>query len=97
MDPIQPKPATPEDAEDTESSLDFETVSHCSTLNEAQMVVSLLGSFGIEATIDSENYNRMFGSMIPSIGGVQVQVRQPDAKTALEILNQNPEQATLED
>ena len=97
MEPIHPKPATPEDAEDTELSLDLETVSHCSTLNEAQMVVSLLGSFGIEATIDSENYNRMFGSMIPSVGGVQVQVRQPDVKTALEILNQNPEQATLED
>ncbi len=94
MEPIPPRPAAPAD---TESNFDLETVSHCSTLNEAQMVVSLLGSFGIEATIDSENYNRMFGSMVPSAGGVQVQVQQPDVKAALEILNQDPEQTTLEE
>ena len=94
MEPVPPKPAA---TADTESNFDLETVSHCSTLNEAQMVVSLLGSFGIEATIDSENYNRLFGSMVPSAGGVQVQVQQPDVKAALEILNQDPEQTTLEE
>ena len=94
MEPIPSRPAAPAE---TESNFDLETVSHCSTLNEAQMVVSLLGSFGIEATIDSENYNRLFGSMVPSAGGVQVQVRQPDVKTALQILNQDPEQTTLEE
>lgn len=94
MEPIHPEPDAPTDSE---SNFDLETVSHCSTLNEAQMVVSLLGSFGIEATIDAENYNRMFGSMVPSAGGVQVQVQQPDVKTALEILNQNPDPTTLEE
>ena len=89
-------PPESEDSAKTEDDLLPVVVSHCSTLNEAQMVVSLLGSFGIEAAIDSENYYRMLGSMIPSVGGVRVQVRQPDVKAALEILNQDPEQTTME-
>jgi len=94
MDSIPPNPES-----STETEADFlpVVVSHCSTLNEAQMVVSLLGSFGIVATIDSENYYRMLGSMIPRVGGVRVQVLQPDVKVALEILNQDPEQTTLEE
>lgn len=55
------------------------------------MVVSLLASFGIEATIDSENYYRMLGSMVPGLSGIRVRVRQLDAEAALEILEEGPE------
>lgn len=61
------------------------------TLNEAQMVVSLLASFGIEAKIESENYFRMLGSMVPGKSGIKVLVRQLDADAAIEILNESPE------
>lgn len=71
-------------------------ICHCSTLNEAQMVVSLLASFGIQATIDSENYLRMLGSMVPGFGGVRVQVRQLDAEAALEIVNESQQQSPIE-
>ena len=54
------------------------------------MVVSLLASFGIEATIDSENYYRMLGSMVPGLSGIRVRVRQLDAEAALEILEEGP-------
>ncbi len=95
MEPTSPK--TPENLSETEAVFSPTVVSHCSTLNEAQMVVSLLASFGIEATIDSENYYRMLGSMIPSVGGVRVQVRQLDAEAALEILEQGPEMLTADE
>lgn len=67
------------------------TVSHCATLNEAQMAVSLLSSFGIEAKIEGENYLRMLGSMVAGSDGIRVQVRQADVDAALEILNPDPE------
>jgi len=67
------------------------TISHCATLNEAQMLVGLLSSFGIEARIEGENYLRMLGSMVPGSDGIRVQVRQADAEAALEILNPGPE------
>ena len=89
MEPTDPNAAAM--SADEEAALTPTTISHCPTLNEAQMVVSLLASFGIEATIDSENYFRMLGSMAPSFGGMQVQVRQADAEAALEILESGPE------
>ena len=55
------------------------------------MVVSLLASFGIEATIDSENYYRMLGSMVPGLSGIRVRVRQLDAEAAREILDEGRE------
>jgi hypothetical protein len=61
------------------------------------MVVSLLASFGIQASIEGENYLRMLGSMVPGIDGIRVQVRQVDAEAALEILNQGPEPETMEE
>ena len=76
---------------DDEASLAPTTISHCPTLNEAQMLVSLLSSFGIEAKIEGENYLRMLGSMVPGSDGIRVQVRQADAEAALEILNPGPE------
>ncbi|MES2220424.1 MAG: DUF2007 domain-containing protein [Acidobacteriota bacterium] len=76
---------------DEEAALTPTTISHCPTLNEAQMLVSLLSSFGIEATIEGENYLRMLGSMVPGSDGIRVQVRQSDAEAALEILNPGPE------
>lgn len=74
-----------------DASLAPTTVSHCPTLNEAQMVVSLLGSFGIEAAIEGENYLRMLGSMVPGSDGIRVQVNRSDAEAALQILNPGPE------
>ena len=82
---------------DTEAAFLPAVVSHCSTLNEAQMVVSLLASFGIDARIDAENYHRMLGSMAGGVNGIRVQVRQLDAEAALEILEQDPEQKSSED
>jgi hypothetical protein len=84
-------PNVPEDSTDAEAALSPTVVGHCSTLNEAQMVVSLLASFGIEATIDSENYYRMLGSMVPGLNGIRVRVRQLDAEAALEILSEGHE------
>ena len=95
MEPTSPK--SPDSSPQTEAALAPTTVSHCTTLNEAQLVVGLLASFGIPANIDAENYNRMFGSMVPAFGGVQVQVRQLDAEAALEILEQNPSQTAEEE
>lgn len=88
------KPATSSDAD---AILAPTTVSQCPTLNEAQMLVSLLASFGIPARIEGENYFRMLGSMVPGIDGIRVQVRHVDAAAALEILNQGPEQTTIEE
>ena len=76
---------------DDEAKLTPTTIGHCSTLNEAQMLVGLLSSFGIEAKIEGENYLRMLGSMVPGSDGIRVQVRQADAEAALEILNPGPE------
>jgi hypothetical protein len=95
MEPASPK--APDSSPETEAALTPTTVSHCTTLNEAQMVVGLLASFGIPANIDAENYNRMFGSMVPAFGGVQVQVRQLDAEAAREILDQKPDQLAGEE
>ena len=89
MEPISPKAS--EDSIETEAAFLPAVVGHCSTLNEAQMVVSLLASFGIEATIDSENYYRMLGSMVPGVDGIRVRVRQLDAEAALEILEEIPQ------
>lgn len=61
------------------------------------MLVSLLDSFGITAIIDSENYFRMLGSMMPGVGGIRVQVRQLDAAAALEILGESPVVPTIEE
>ncbi|MGC2300756.1 MAG: DUF2007 domain-containing protein [Acidobacteriaceae bacterium] len=95
MEPTDPNAAAT--SADEEAVLTPTTVSHCPTLNEAQMLVSLLGSFGIQASIEGENYFRMLGSMVPGIDGIRVQVRQVDAAAALEILNQGPEPATIEE
>ncbi len=95
MKPVDPSPDST--SEDTDGVLAPTTVSHCLTLNEAQMLVSLLASFGIEARIEGENYFRMLGSMVPGIDGIRVQVRQVDAEAALEILNQGSEQMTMEE
>ncbi len=83
-------PKAPDNLSDADAALRPVVVGHCSTLNEAQMVVSLLASFGIEAAIDSENYYRMLGSMVPGLSGIRVRVRQLDAEAALEILEENP-------
>jgi hypothetical protein len=93
MESTDPKPAS----EDADAALTPTTVSHCPTLNEAQMLVSLLASFGIQASIEGENYLRMLGSMVPGSDGIRVQVRQVDAEAALEILNQGPEPETIEE
>ena len=88
------KPAdanTPEDSAENEAAFTPVVVGHCATLNEAQVVVSLLASFGIDATIDSENYFRMLGSMLPGFTGVPVRVRQLDAEAAMEILEEGPQ------
>lgn len=95
MEPISPKDAA--NSAETEAAFSLTTVCHCPTLNEAQMLVSLLGSFGITAIIDSENYFHMLGSMMPGVGGIRVQVRQLDAEAALEILNESPVSQTTED
>jgi hypothetical protein len=89
MEPTNPNVAVTRAGE--EAALTPTTISHCPTLNEAQMLVSLLSSFGIEAKIEDENYLRMLGSMVPGIDGIRVQVRQADAEAALEILNPGPE------
>ena len=89
MEPTDPQTAS--SRADEEAALTPTTISHCPTLNEAQMLVSLLSSFGIEATIEGENYLRMLGSMVPGSDGIRVQVRQSDAEAALEILNPGPE------
>ncbi len=94
MEPIPLK--TPAMSSETEASFALTTVGYCPTLNEAQMLVSLLDSFGITAIIDSENYFRMLGSMMPGVGGIRVQVRQLDAEAALEILDENPEPPVIE-
>jgi hypothetical protein len=78
-------------SEDDDATATPTTISHCSTLNEAQMAVSLLSSFGIEARIEGENYLRMLGSMVAGTDGIRVQVRQADVDAALEILNPGPE------
>ncbi|MHB1935131.1 MAG: putative signal transducing protein [Acidobacteriaceae bacterium] len=82
---------------DDEAVLTPTTISHCPTLNEAQMLVSLLASFGIQARIEGENYFRMLGSMVPGIDGIRVQVRQADAEAALEILDPSPQPKTIEE
>jgi len=82
---------TPEDSAKNDAAFTPVVVGHCSSLNEAQVVVSLLASFGIDATIDSENYFRMLGSMLPGFAGVPVRVRQLDAEAAMEILEQGPQ------
>jgi hypothetical protein len=51
----------------------------------ADLVVSLLGSEGIEAFLADEHINRM-ARHVPWIGGVGVVVREGDAQLALEIL-----------
>ncbi|HZC44510.1 MAG TPA: DUF2007 domain-containing protein [Acidobacteriaceae bacterium] len=89
MEPTNPNPTAM--SADEEAVLTPTTISHCPTLNEAQMLVSLLSSFGIEARIEGENYLRMLGSMVPGSDGIRVQVRQADAEAALEILNPGPE------
>ena len=89
MEPTDPNTAVTRAGE--EAALAPTTISHCPTLNEAQMLVSLLSSFGIEAKIEGENYLRMLGSMVPGSDGIRVQVRQSDAEAALEILNPGPE------
>lgn len=89
MEPTDPNVAA-SPAEEA-AALTPTTISHCPTLNEAQMLVSLLSSFGIEATIEGENFLRMVGSMVPGSDGIRVQVRQADAEAALEILNPGPE------
>jgi hypothetical protein len=89
MEPTDPNAAATRAEE--EAALTPTTISHCPTLNEAQMLVSLLSSFGIEAKIEGENYLRMLGSMVPGSDGIRVQVRQADAETALEILTPGPE------
>lgn len=89
MEPTDPNEAAMSAAE--EADLTPTTISHCPTLNEAQMLVSLLSSFGIEARIEGENFLRMVGSMVPGSDGIRVQVRQADAEAALEILNPGPE------
>lgn len=88
MEPTDSNAAMPTDED---AALAPTTISHCPTLNEAQMLVSLLSSFGIEARIEGENYLRMLGSMVPGSDGIRVQVRQADAEAALEILNPGPE------
>lgn len=95
MEPVDPKP-TPTSA-DEEDAFTLTTVSHCPTLNEAQMLVSLLASFGIQASIEGENYLRMLGSMVPGSDGIRVQVRQADAEAALEILNPGSDPTTIEE
>ncbi len=89
MEPTEPNAAAT--SADEGAALTPTTISHCSTLNEAQMLVGLLSSFGIEARIEGENYLRMLGSMVPGSDGIRVQVRQADAEAALEILNPGPE------
>ena len=89
MEPTDPDTgATPADDDAAQTPT---TISHCATLNEAQMAVSLLSSFGIEARIEGENYLRMLGSMVAGSDGIRVQVRQADAEAALEILDPGPE------
>ena len=95
MQPTDPDAAATSAEE--EAALAPTTISHCPTLNEAQMLVSLLASFGIEARIEGENYFRMLGSMVPGIDGIRVQVRRSDAEAAQEILNPGPEPPTMED
>jgi len=82
---------------ETESAFALTTVLRCPTLNEAQMVVSLLTSFGIVAIIDSENYFRMLGGAMPGVGRIRVQVRQLDAEAAVEILKEGQAEATMEE
>ena len=89
MEPTDPNASS--SSADEEAALSPTTISHCSTLKEAQMLVSLLSSFGIEATIEGENFLSMVGSMVPGSDGIRVQVRQSDAEAALEILNPGPE------
>jgi hypothetical protein len=94
---MESNPANPpKNPTENDASFSPAVVAHCTTLNEAQMVVSLLASFGIEANIDSENYLRMLGSMVPALGGVRVQVRQLDVEAAMEILSEIPEDSDVE-
>ena len=89
MEPTNPNTAAASEEQDAPATPT--TISHCSTLNEAQMAVSLLSSFGIEARIEGENYLRMLGSMVAGSDGIRVQVRQADVDAALEILNPGAE------
>jgi len=81
---------------EVEAAFALTTVLQCPTLNEAQMVVSLLESFGIVAIIDAENYHRMLGGVMPGLGTIRVQVRQLDAEAAMEILECSTEKTTIE-
>lgn len=75
--------------EESEDLLRPEIVAECTTLTEAQMCVSLLGSFGIAATIDAENFHRMIGGMAPGPLGIRVRVRGIDCEAAREILTES--------
>lgn len=77
--------------EESEDLLRPEIVAECTTLTEAQMCVSLLGSFGITATIDAENFHRMMGGMVPGRLGIRVRVRGIDSEAAREILAESSE------
>jgi hypothetical protein len=80
----------PANGVDPEDLLRAEVIAECTTLTEAQMCVSLLGSFGIPATIDAENFYRMIGGMAPGPLGIRVRVRGVDREAAQEILAESP-------
>jgi hypothetical protein len=95
MEPVTPRntPSTPE----TDAAFSPVTLCHCTTLQEAQMLVSLLQSYGIGAVIDGENYYGLLGGVMAGYGGIRVQVRQLDAEAALEILDEGAKSPPIEE
>jgi hypothetical protein len=54
---------------------------------EAQLARTLLESEGIEALIADEHVARVYGGMGHVVGGIKVQVWEPDAERAVEVLS----------
>lgn len=90
MDPKQP-PAGQSSSSADEAGLLPVTLCECTTLTEAQMLVSLLASYGIRVRIDGENYFRLLGGMVPGFNGIRLEVRELDREAALEILQESAE------
>lgn len=61
------------------------TVAECSSVDEAQLVKSLLEAHGITATLPDEYTAQTFAPLI--LGpGIKVQVAEEDAETALALI-----------
>ena len=65
---------------------DLVTVQTCSSLQEAQLIRSMLEAGGITAFIPDENFASLTAPTALDTGGVRVQVASDDAEMARELL-----------